>query len=325
MSVFRWGIMAPGNIARKFADAVTVVPEATVAAVGSRDRERAQAFADKYAIPRAYGSYEELVADPAIDAVYISAPHNHHQTCTLMALAAGKPVLCEKPLGATLAQASAMVDAARCSNLFLMEAMWTRFLPALAAARDWIDAGRIGTLRRLEADFSFRDGWNPESRLLNPALAGGGLLDVGIYVLSLAHWAFGNLPDPVASSAAIGESGVDEQAAMIFQWPDGAQAVLTCGIRTQGTSHARLAGTKGSIDIPSFFSAQAAILHAGSKEERADTPHLKNGFEYEIMEAMRCIRAGQLESPAQPWSETLRLAEISSRLLAQWGVHYPFS
>ncbi len=322
---FRWGILAPGNIAKKFAEAVTAIPDATVAAVGSRDRERADAFAAKYAIPRAYGSYAELVADPELDAIYVASPHNHHKACVLMALAAGKPVLCEKPLGATFAQASAMVDAARRSNLFLMEAMWTRFLPALATARGWIDAGKIGTLRRLEADFSFRCGWNPESRLLNPALAGGGLLDVGIYVLSLTHWAFGSLPDPAGSSAAIGESGVDEQAALIFQWPDGAQAILTCGVRTQGTVRARLVGTDGSIEIPSFFNAQEVILNAGGKEERAKAPHLKNGFEYEIMEAMRCIREGRVESPSLPWSETLRLAEISSNLLKQWGVRYPFA
>jgi predicted dehydrogenase len=324
MQTFRWGILAPGHIAEKFAEAVAVIPDAAVTAVGSRDRGRAETFAARHAIPRAYGSYAELVADPDLDAIYVASPHSHHRDGVLLALAAGKPVLCEKPLGATLAHASAMIDAARRSNLFLMEALWTRFLPALATARGWIDAGRIGTLRRLEADFSFRCGWNPESRLLNPALAGGGLLDVGIYVLALAQWAFGSLPDPAASSAAIGETGVDEQAAMIFQWPDGAQAVLTCGVRTSGTAHARLAGTDGSIDIPSFFDAQEVILHADGKEERIRTPHLKNGFEYEILEAMACIRGGRLESPVLPWRESLRLAEVLSRLIDHWGIRYPF-
>lgn len=322
---FQWGILAPGNIARRFAEAVTALPEATVGAVASRDRARADAFAEKFAIPRAYDSYEALVADPEIDAVYVSSPHNHHLACATLALEAGKPVLCEKPLGATATQARALVEVARRADCFLMEAMWTRFLPALATARDWLDQGRIGSLRRLEADFSFRGGWAPESRLLNPALAGGGLLDVGVYVLSLAHWAFGSLPDPVASSAAIGETGVDEQAAMIFQWPDGAQAVLTCGIRTQGTVHARLSGTDGVIEIPSFYSAEEAILRVGGKEERIATPHRKNGFEYEVLEAMRCIREGLRESPSLPWSETIRIAEISTGLLNQWGVRYPFA
>jgi len=321
---FQWGILAPGNIARKFAEAVTAVPGATVGAVASRDLARAEAFAAQFAVPRAYAGYGALVADPAIDAVYVASPHNHHLACAALALEAGKPVLCEKPLGATFAQARALVETARRTDRFLMEAMWTRFLPALATARGWIDAGRIGALRRLEADFSFRGGWTPESRLLNPALAGGGLLDVGVYVLSLAYWAFGSLPDPAASSADVGKTGVDEQAAMIFQWPDGAQAVLTCGVRTQGTCHARLSGTDGVIELPSFFNTQEAILRAGGKEERARTPHEKNGFEYEIREAMRCIRAGLRESPALPWSETLRIAEVSTGLLNRWGVRYPF-
>lgn len=321
---FCWGILAPGAIARKFAEAVSFLPEATVGAVGSRDLARAEAFAAEYGIPRAYAGYDALVADPGLDAVYVASPHNHHLACAKLALAAGKPVLCEKPLGATFAQARAMVEAARHADRFLMEAVWTRFLPALAAAREWIDRGRIGALRRLEADFSFRGPWAPESRLLNPALAGGGLLDVGIYVLSLAHWAFGSLPDPAASSAAIGETGVDEQAAMIFQWPDGAQAVLTCGVRTRGSCHARLAGTEGSIELPVFFNAQEAVLRAGGKEERVRTPHGRNGFEYEIREAMRCVRAGLRESPFLPLSETLRLAEVSTGLLNQWGVRYPF-
>ncbi|MBM4164157.1 MAG: Gfo/Idh/MocA family oxidoreductase [Lentisphaerae bacterium] len=324
MQTFRWGILAPGRIAGQFAEAVTALPDAAVAAVGSRDLGRAEAFAARHAIPRAYGSYAALVADPDLDAIYVASPHSYHRDHVLLALAAGKPVLCEKPLGATLEHAAAMIAAARRANLFLMEALWTRFLPALSAARGWMDAGRIGPLRRLDADFSFRCGWNPESRLLNPELAGGGLLDVGVYVLSLAQWAFGSLPDPAASSAAIGKTGVDEQAAIIFQWPDGAQAVLTCGVRTPGTAHARLAGTDGSIEIPSFFSAQEAILRAGGAEERVRTPHLKNGFEYEIAEAMACIRKGLLESPVLPWRDTLRLAEVSSGLIGQWGVRYPF-
>jgi predicted dehydrogenase len=324
MQTFRWGILAPGAIAGKFAEAVTALPDAVVTAVGSRDLGRAEAFAARHAIPRVYGSYAELVADPDIDAIYVASPHSHHRDHVLLALAAGKPVLCEKPLGASVAHASDMIAAARRANRFLMEALWTRFLPALVTARGWIAAGQIGPLRRLEADFSFRCEWDPASRLLNPALAGGGLLDVGVYVLSLAQWAFGSLPDPAASSAAIGETGVDEQAAMIFQWPDGAQAVLTCGIRTAGTAHARLVGADGSIEIPSFFNAEEVILHAGGKEERVRTPHLKNGFEYEIAEAMACIRGGLLESPVLPWSDTLRLADVSSRLIAHWGVRYPF-
>jgi predicted dehydrogenase len=322
---FRWGILAPGKIAHKFVAGVQSLPDAEVVAVGSRTLEKAQAFAAQYKIPRAYGSYAELAADKNLDAIYVATPHNFHLDAALLCFRQGRPVLCEKPMAPNLAQAREMVECARANRVFLMEALWTRFQPAMGVVRQWLDAGRIGELRRLECDFSFRAPFNPESRLFNPALAGGGLLDVGIYALALTSWVFKGLPERHASLAALGETGVDEQAGVFFLYPRGEMAVLTFGTRTQGTISARIVGTEGCIEIPTpFYRAQEAVLKVGQTEIRERRPFSASGYEYEAIEVARCVRAGLTESPSVPLDESLSLATTMDRLRAEWGVCYPF-
>ena len=322
---FRWGILATGRIAHKFATGIKALPDHEVAAVGSRTVEKAQAFATQHGVPRAYGSYEALARDRELDAIYVATPNHLHADTAILCLEYGQPVLCEKPLAANLVQAEAMVGCARQHGVFLMEAIWTRFLPVMAVVRSWLDEGRIGDLRRVECDFSFRCAWDPASRLLDPELAGGGLLDVGIYALAFASWVFGGLPERCASLAEIGATGVDEQAGMLFLYPDGEMAVLTCGVRTQGTISARIAGTDGTIEIPTpFYRAQEAVLRTAGGEVRESRPFLANGYEYEATEVARCVRAGELESPAMSLDESLMLAATMDRLRAEWGVRYPF-
>ncbi len=323
--IFRWGILGPGSIARKFGTAVGAMKHAEIAAVGSRSLERAQALATECGGARAYGSYDELVQDPDVDGIYVATPHPYHEEGAVLALNAGKAVLCEKPLAVNAAQARRIVAAARANNSFMMEAMWTRFLPAVIAARDWVTSGRIGEVLRFEADFSFRSGWNPEGRLLNPALAGGGLLDVGIYTISMAYLMFGEKPVEVKGSAHIGETGVDEQAAMVFRYRSGAMAILTCGVRIPGRVRVLITGTDGEVEIPSpFFHTEKAILRTGGNEEVAHIPHLANGYEYEAAEVARCVRAGLIESPGMPHAESLEMMELMDALRADWGVRYPF-
>lgn len=324
MDVIRWGIAGPGRIARKFATDMKAVSEVRVVSVASRSAERGQAFADEVGAERVYDSYQGLAADPEIDAVYVATPHSHHPEPVLACLTAGKAVLCEKPLAATAAAATAMVDRARTRGVFLMEAMWTRFLPVMATVRGWIDGGRIGSVRIIEADFGFRSGWNPESRLLDPALAGGALLDVGIYVLAFARWVAAMPAEETRALGHLGETGVDEQTAIVQRFPGGVLANLCCAVRT-GTRHlACIHGTDGRIEIPHFWQADQATLVVGEARETVSLPLEAGGFEYEIREVGRCLRAGSIESPGMPLAESLELARTMDRVREQLGLRYPF-
>jgi predicted dehydrogenase len=322
---FRWGILAPGTIANKFATSVQALPDAELVAVGSRTLEKAKSFAAKFNIPRAYGTYQELAADPEIDAIYVATPNHLHAEAAILCMEHGRAVLCEKPFAGNVEQAEAMIGCAHSQRVFLMEALWTRFLPVMGVVSEWLEQGRIGELRRLECDFSFRSDAKPDSRLLNPELGGGGLLDVGIYALAFTSWVFGGLPPRVASLAEVGPTGVDEQAGILLLYPRGELAVLTCGVRTQGQISARITGTEGSIEIPTpFYKAQEAVLKTPQSEVRERRPFLALGYEYEAMEVARCVRAGLPESPAAPLEESLMLTSFMTRLRTEWGVRYPF-
>lgn len=322
--VIRWGILGPGTIAHRFAEGLSVLPDAELVAIGSRSSDRASKFADEFNVPKRHGSYADLANDPDVDAIYVSTPHPFHKEYSILCLEAGKAVLCEKPMAVNARQVKEMIDCARVSKKFLMEAMWTRFLPAIAQVREWLAEGAIGEPRMLTADFGFRSGWNPDGRLLNPNLAGGGLLDVGVYTIAMACMVFGGVPSRIASMAHIGETGVDEQAAMVLGYDAGQLAILSCAIRTNTPHDARILGTEGSIYIPGFWHTTSAALHASGKEpERVEIPFKGNGYEYEAIEVMRCLREGKLESNIMPLDESLSIAKTMSEMRAQWGLRYP--
>jgi predicted dehydrogenase len=316
-----WGILGAGRIAGKFATDAKLVPDARLVAVGSRSDEKAADFAAKNGVERAYGSYAELVADPDVDAIYVATPHPMHCEHTVLALDAGKAVLCEKPFAVTAREARLMIERARQRKLFLMEAMWTRFNPITVQVRRWLAEGRIGEPRMVTIDFGFRAAWNPESRLLNPALAGGALLDVGVYVLAYASMIFGR-PAQIQAAAHIGETGVDEQTAMVLRYAGGQLASLTCAVRTSTPQGARIDGTEGVIEIPAFWHATTARL-IRPKEDPVEAAGA-HGFQYEIAEATARIAAGQLESPLMPLDETLAIAETMDEVRKQIGLRYPF-
>jgi predicted dehydrogenase len=316
-----WGILGAGRIAGKFATESKLVPGTRLVAVGSRSAEKAEEFARQNGVERAYGSYAKLVADPEVDAVYVATLHPTHCEHTLLALDAGKAVLCEKPFAVTGREARQMIERARERRLFLMEAMWARFNPMTVQVRRWIAEGRIGEPRMMTIDFGFRAAWNPESRLLNPALAGGALLDVGVYVLAYASMVFGR-PTQIQAAAHIGESGVDEQTAMALKYAGGQIASLTCAVRTPSPQGARIDGTEGAIEIPAFWRAPVARLIRPKEDPVEATGDF--GFQYEIAEAVDCLRAGKIESPHMPLDETLAIAETMDEVRRQIGLRYPF-
>lgn len=321
----RWGILGPGKIAEKFATGLTAVDDAEIAAVGSRDHSRAQEFADRHGAPRAYGSYEELAADTDVDAVYVATPHTFHKEHSLLCLEAGKAVLCEKPFTINEADSRTVVEFAREKGVLLVEAMWTRFLPVSAQVRQWIAEGRIGQVRMVMADFGFRAGKvDPKGRLFDPALGGGGILDVGVYPVSYASMIFGAEPERVACFADMGETGVDEQAAMMIDYGKDKVASLTTGVRTMTPHQAWILGEKGRIFVDAFWHSELARLEEqGAEAVEFKAPHLSNGYEYEAMEVGKCLAEGRIQSDIMPWDETLRVMRTLDRIRAEIGLKYP--
>ncbi|MCL2425065.1 MAG: Gfo/Idh/MocA family oxidoreductase [Oscillospiraceae bacterium] len=322
MSKFKWAILGPGAIANKFADDLTIVPDAELYAVGSRNVERADDFAKKYNIPKAYGSYEEMVKDKEIDCVYISTPHPMHIDAALLCIDNGLNVLCEKPFAMNKKEAQAMIDAAQKKGVFIMEAHWTRFLPAIRKTVSWIKNGKIGDVRMIHCDFSFRADFDPESRLLKKELGGGGLLDVGCYTLSMATMIFGNNPDVITSVGDMGATGVDEQTAMLLKYGGGQIAVLSCGVRTSTYHTLNVFGERGSININGFWCADSATLKVDGEEPVTFTEKEGNGYNYEAIAVMEAIHAGKKESNLMTHAETLAIAELSDTIREQLGLRY---
>jgi len=323
-SKIRWGILATGNIAKKMAAALATLPEAELVAVGSRSKDKADAFADQFEIPHRHASYEALAGDPDVDIIYVATPHNYHKQNSLLCLENSKAVLCEKPFTVNAQEAEEVIHRARQKKLFLMEAMWTRFLPIMQKFRGVLDRTVIGEVRMLYADFGFRAGWNPEGRLLNPNLAGGSLLDVGVYTVSLASWVLGT-PSKVASFAHIGSTGVDEQNAIILGYDEGRLALLSSAVRTQTPMEATVMGTDGMIRLHSpWWRGSQMTVTVGGKSELVEAPYGDNGFEFQAAEAMRCLQKGKLESRVIPLDETLSIMRTLDTIRAQWGLKYPF-
>jgi predicted dehydrogenase len=324
--MLRWGVVGPGNIARSFVEDLRVVEDVEVLAVYGRAHIRAQAFADEYGIQHAVDSYDQMLAIDEVDAVYVATPHSAHLANALEAIQAGKGVLCEKPIAVNLRQAQKIVDAAREAKVFLMEAMWTRFLPVMALARRWIDTGLIGEPRMVQASFGFRGGDDPSHRTLNPQLAGGSLLDVGVYPIALAIWALGLPVTAVKGLAHRGDTGVDEQTGILLEHAEGRLAVLSSAVRTSTEPVAWIYGTEGRISLgPQFWCSTEACRFIGNEEvEHVSLPLRAHGFEYEAEEVARCIAAGLTESPGMPHADSLEIMRICDEIRAQVGIRYPF-
>ena len=325
-----WGIIAPGGIGTKFAQGLDAAEDSVLYAIGSRDLSRAQSFAAAFSTEmgnpvKAYGSYAELAADPEVEVVYIASPHPFHLEHAMLCIENGKSVLVEKPFTVKAQEAEILTKAARDKKVFCMEAVWSRFLPAMQNARKAIRDGRIGDIRMIRGDFSFAADVGPEHRLLNPELAGGALLDVGIYVLSLSSFFAGSPPDKVCGLAEIGPTGVDIQESISSAWDSGVVASLTCGVTTKGPITMEIIGTEGVLEIDRpFFCSEGFSIRNENGMERFDYPHNVNGYEHEAREVERCLAQGLLESPDMPLDESLKIVKIMDELRAEWGIKYPF-
>jgi predicted dehydrogenase len=319
----RWGIAGPGGIAVAFAEAMNLVEDGVITAVASRSKDRAEAFALRYGIASAYGDYTALAEDSQVDAVYVATPHSRHLPDTLLYANAGKHVLCEKPFALSSAQAETMARAASDNGVFVMEAMWSRFLPAYRTLKEVLAGGEIGEPLLVEADFGFRVPVNPGHRLFDPVLGGGALLDLGIYPLQLCSLVFGN-PDNVVAAGRLGATGVDEHVAAVLHHPDGGLGVVKAAIRVSMTCTARIAGTDGSIDLPAFMHCPDHIIVNGADgPNRIDRPFASSGFQFEIMEVHRGIERAQTESEEMPLRESVALARTMDGIRAQLGLRYP--
>ncbi len=319
----RWGILGAGRIAGQFARGLAASESGLLMAIGSRSREKAEAFGDEHDIPHRHGSYEALVADDDVDAVYIATPHPMHHPNALRVVAGGKAVLCEKPFTVNARQAREVVAAARDAGVFCMEAMWSRFLPSVRKAVDLAREGAVGEVRMIQADFGFRAAVNPEARLFNLALAGGGLLDVGIYPLSLAAMILGR-PQAVTGFAQIGATGVDEQAAFVVRFPGDTLALCATGVRTTTPHEATIIGADGQIRLTgSWWKGSDLIVSRGGEVETLRLEMTGNGYNYQADEVARCIADGRTESDIMPLDETIALIETLDQLRAQWGLTYP--
>ncbi|GGN98427.1 Gfo/Idh/MocA family protein [Saccharibacillus kuerlensis] len=327
-SSIKWGILGTGWIAEQFAADLKHASNGELYAIGSRTEESARKFADKFGAPKAHGSYEELANDPDVDAIYVATPHPFHKENVLTALSGGKAVLCEKPFTVSAGELEELIEAARGKELFLMEAMWSRFLKPLVQVREWLAEGKIGEIRIVKAEFGFDAGWNPEGRLLNPELGGGALLDAGIYPVSFASMVFGPNPDQISTTAHIGETGVDEHFTIMLDYGNGKTASLHGGIRLDMPNDAFIHGTKGYIHIPQFLFAKEATLYVSGEEAVKVTDDREDrgikGYVYEAEEVGRAMLEGRRESSVISLAESMGIMRLLDSVRAQWGLKYPF-
>lgn len=319
----RWGILGTGDIARQMAQDLRHVPDAVLHAVASRDEARAAAFGERHGIPVRCGSYEALLEDGDIDVVYIATPHTRHCEDALASLRAGKAVLCEKPLAMNRAEVLAMQGAARENKCFLMEAMWTAFFPAMRAVRQLIEEGAIGRPLQVHADFSYKSSAAPESRIFNPALGGGALLDIGIYTVAFADLVFKTLPTQIETSWTRGAMGTDTSSVSVLEYPGDRRAVLSSSLAWDAPQEGLIVGEDGYIRIPHRFSQPDGFsLHRNDEVITRTYPRTGYGYHLEAREVVRCVQAGERESAVASWAASLRVIEILDRIRNAWGLEY---
>ena len=324
MSNFNWGILGPGGIARAFAKDIQLLDGHTVAAVGSRTLGNAQDFAKTFG-GIAYGSYQELVEDPLIDAIYVATPHPWHKENVIAALDAGKPVLCEKPFAVNAREAQEMVDTAQANNLALMEAMWSRFLPHYKQVREIVASGVLGKILSVHADHGQRLADQNIPRLVEPSLAGGALLDLGIYPVSFAHMILGN-PTKITASGVLTDKGVDGQTSMIFDYADGAQAVLSTTMVEQTPCRAVVAGVNGWLEIDRVFYTPTSMrvnLFDGSVTQY---PHscIGHGIREQAEVFKQLVLSGKQQSEILNWNDMVDIMKTLDTVRSHIGLRYPF-
>ena len=319
-----WALVGTGNIVRKFIIGLRHAEGAVVNTVVSRTPEKAEAFAEEYRIPDFTSSYDSVINDTDIDIVYIGTPHNSHMEYAMRALEKEKAVLCEKPMTVSRKDAEKVIECAKLHHTFFMEAVWTRFLPAMVKVREWLNDGLIGDVKLVEADFGFKAPFIPEWRLFNRELGGGSLLDVGIYPVTVSQMIYGRKPERIVSSMFLGKTGVDEMTNIVLDYGSGTSAVLNSSINSNLDTVCRIYGTKGRIVIPDFVYARSAKLTVYNEFTEVSSPaFVSNGYNYEAEEAMKCVKNGLVESPVMPHSDSLCVLDIMDTVRHSGGLYYP--
>lgn len=318
--LLRWGLIGTGGIADSFAADLMFTDSGRPVAVGSRRLQTAHEFADRHDIPNRHASYEELVADPDVDVVYVATPHPMHHANTLLALSAGKPVLVEKAFTMNAVEAEELAAAARAAGLFLMEAMWTRFLPHVAEIRRLLAEGALGEIVTVTADHGQWFARDPGFRLFAPELGGGALLDLGVYPVSFASMVLGK-PNRIVTLVEPAFTGVDGQTSMLFGYASGAQAVLTCTLSAKSPTRGAIVGTEARIEIDGSFYAPTSfeLITRDGERTRFEDSHEGRGLWHQAEEVARCLREGLLESPFMPLDETVEIMQTMDAVLAQAG------
>jgi predicted dehydrogenase len=322
--MLRWGVIGTGGIAARFVSDLELVPDASVVAVGSRTRDRANEFAGELAIDHRHGSYLDLVSDEDVDVVYVATPHAQHYDAVQLALQAGKPVLCEKAFTVNARQAESLVATARAEGLFLMEAMWTRFLPHVVRIRELLSAGTLGDVRAVVADHGQWFAPDATHRLFDPELGGGALLDLGVYPVSFASMVLGP-PTTVKAVATTAFTGVDAADSIALGYPDGQQASLHCTLEARTSTRAAIVGTDARIETAPRFYAPTSfdLVRRNGTEEHFTFTHRGHGLRHQAVEVARCLREGLTESPVMPLDETVSIMRTMDEVRAQGGIDLP--
>jgi predicted dehydrogenase len=330
MTQVKWGIVGTGNIATQFAQGLQLVEGAQIAAVASRSINSAKAFAQTFDIPKCYGSYENMARDPELEMIYIGTPHPQHYENVMLFLEAGFAVVCEKPLGVNAAQTEKMIAKAREKNVFFMEGIWTRFFPAFQKALEWVRSGRIGQPKMLHADFGYDGSSNKKQWRFSHEMAGGALLDVGIYPLALTFAMFGTDPVKVSTAACI-TNGVDEYNTFTFEYADGRIAVLSDAIGLKLNNNVFIGGTEGAVLLGDgwWHPDRAEFAPFGEKDEGIsqnrvvfEQPYPSSGFQFEARAVQQHFLNGLKEAPEMPLDETLKIARMMDRLRKEWPLVY---
>ncbi len=321
---YRWGIVGTGRMCSRFCQALALVENAEISAVCSRSLGKAQSFADQFGIKGVYDSVLDLAAADDVDIVYIGTPHTDHADSSLAAISCGKAVLCEKPVALNAPQAKAVIDAAKKNKVFFMEAMWTRFLPAIVKAHEWIEEGLIGDVREVNASFFVKMNYDTADRTISPELGGGALLDLGVYPIFLAQWLLGGRPGDIKSNSVHCENGIDWQSAAVMKFYKGGTASVSCGFEYD-TNHAEITGTKGVVVLPDFncTSTAYAIRDGRIIREYDDSDTIEEKYGYEIRHVMDCLDKGLTESPVYPTWQSFDILDTCDKLRADWRQVYP--
>ena len=324
MKKIRWGIVGPGKIARSFANDFQLVKNAQLAAVASRNKERARSFALEYDIPKIFDNYDKLFKSDEVEVIYIATPHVFHKDLVIRAMENGKHVLCEKPLGVNFCEVEAMIRSAKENKVFLMEALWSRFNPTIRKVKELVVHGKLGNLTYVNADFAFYALDRPkESRLLNLDLAGGTLLDIGIYPVFLSYLFLG-MPDKIKATSNFNADGTEIQTSIIFKYPR-AQAILNSSFTHNSRMSAEIAGTKANVTLaPRFHESRGFTIYSDGNQESVELPTKGRGYYYEILEVNDCIRANKLESEIWSHSDSRNLISLLDEIRAITGISFPF-